>query len=421
MDERTAACHWLLMRLAGAIPDDALVRCRDWLAEGDLESLARVAAHAVRAARVPLSRPDLDLLVELLDLAGIDTAGLSLLDTTAFAHTSMFRFAATREGAQVEMAKIASGQAHLINSWSPAALDGDGPVDRIEQVLAVVALEESVVLGVWRAWRYPADGAPWPPPHRVFLVETDTDADLAAIAACMQQALLAAGEADPQVEVYSTGAELSIDQYRVLGADYFVAQGANADFAAIAARTQQALLAAARKANPQVEVYSTGAKLPSYQYFARAYGGLVWARDPDPGVRIARLYDEVDPVTGPRINPDYPRMDEPERGRVLRYLGSGEVLLEAMSGTSDVVDQNSSNSVPQSYRTDGFWIWNDAAEYYLKQHGVAPDVRLVEHIRARGYAAAPVNSLGRHRAHAALTRLFRGEAPEGRWRRTAEW
>jgi hypothetical protein len=38
----------MLLRLAGALPDDTLARCRDWLAGGELVELGRAVLHAVR-------------------------------------------------------------------------------------------------------------------------------------------------------------------------------------------------------------------------------------------------------------------------------------------------------------------------------------------------------------------------------------
>jgi hypothetical protein len=44
-----------------------------------------------------------------------------------------------------------------------------------------------------------------------------------------------------------------------------------------------------------------GAELPTYQRLALAYGALPWASTPEPDTRIASIFDEVDPQTGPRF------------------------------------------------------------------------------------------------------------------------
>ena len=92
---------------------------------------------------------------------------------------------------------------------------------------------------------------------------------------------------------------------------YTVEADEDANFATIAWSVQRALEAIG-EAHPQVEVYPTGFELPPYHRFARAHGELLWARTPDPGVRIAVLFDEVDPVLGPRFGADHPIVDAVE-------------------------------------------------------------------------------------------------------------
>lgn len=50
----------------------------------------------------------------------------------------------------------------------------------------------------------------------------------------------------------------------------------------------------------------------------------------------------------------------------------------------DVVDPARGAVVPMGLRTDGTWIWADAAAYYLREHHLAPDARLLAHIRRSG-------------------------------------
>jgi hypothetical protein len=142
--------------------------------------------------------------------------------------------------------------------------------------------------------------------------------------------------------------------------------------------------------------------LPRYQRLARAGGTLMWAREPDPGIQIVRLYDEVDEA-GPRMSPEHPSIDEPEAERLVAYLRDGEPLLLTTGRMDDVVDRTRVDAVPMSFRTDGVWIWSDASTYYLEQYRLSPDPRLVDHARGRNYQSPDVDGAARYRAMAVLT------------------
>ena len=73
--------------------------------------------------------------------------------------------------------------------------------------------------------------------------------------------------------------------------------------------------------DPQVEVYPVGAELPTYQRLAKAYASLIWASTPWPRLRMATVFDAVDPRTGPRFADEHERLDdEVESGKVTAYL-----------------------------------------------------------------------------------------------------
>jgi hypothetical protein len=106
-------------------------------------------------------------------------------------------------------------------------------------------------------------------------------------------------------------------------------------------------------------------------------------------VRPARLFDGVHPQAGPYFAADHELVvDEAERRRLLAFLRSGAPLVQTTARDRDVVDPRRGRRVPMGYRTDGAWIWNEAAAYYLDAHGLAPDPALCEHIRGCGYACA---------------------------------
>jgi hypothetical protein len=220
------------------------------------------------------------------------------------------------------------------------------------------AAGETGLRGMWRAWRYPAvPSSPWPPPRRIYLVETDLDTDVVELTARLQRRLAAAGETDPQVEVYPVGAEL-----------------------------------------------------PMYQRLAIADGALIWARTPAPEIRMAAVFDAVDARTGPWFEHDHARIDdEVEAHQVIEYLLAGEPLLITTAQMDDVVDRKRRNSVPMNFRTDGAWIWTDTTTYYLQQHRLSPDTGLLEHIRSSRYRVPAVDGVAIHRAMAVLRRPIEEE------------
>jgi hypothetical protein len=62
MSSADAACHDLLVRLAGRLPDELLWRMRDWLADGGREVLAATLPRELLRHRVGLTDHERDLL-----------------------------------------------------------------------------------------------------------------------------------------------------------------------------------------------------------------------------------------------------------------------------------------------------------------------------------------------------------------------
>jgi hypothetical protein len=324
-------------------------------------------AFAVVAQRIPLAAGDIALLGELLAADGGDSAALTQVPVAQVpvAQVPVAPAQVTPAQvtpAQVTPAQVAQAQVALSDPpppyrFGPAPPDApapprpdDAPLDEVDRAAVAAVAAEAGAHGLWRAWRYPADEAPWPPPRRIYLVETADTADLVELTARIQRHLAAAGETDPQVEVFPTAAEL-----------------------------------------------------PSYQRSARAYAGLIWARTPAPEIKIATVFDEVDAETGPRFAAWHERLaDEVEARRVLDYLNAGEPLLVTSERLDDVVDPSRRNAVPMNFRTDGSWIWTDTTTYYLEWHGLSPDTGLLAHVRATGYRMPPVDGVAIHRAMAVL-------------------
>lgn len=178
----------------------------------------------------------------------------------------------------------------------------------------------------------------------------------------------------------------------------FVVEVSNsADIAGVTGRLQQRL-AAAGETSPQVEVYPRDTELPTYQRLARGYGELVWAAAQDSGMQLASIFDDVDPQDGPRFSTDHPRLDEAEASKVAQYLRLAEPVLVTTARMDDVVDATRQYCVPLNFRTDGTWIWTEAAAYYAEEHKLEPDPGLLAHIRANNHIVPRVDGVALHRA-----------------------
>lgn len=339
---RSTACHWLLLRLAGWVPDDLITRCRSWLAADRDLDVARAVTFALLVQSMPLPEPDLDLLGELLVEAGLDPSVLDLVTVADDDAMPIYRFVADRKDVEAvaRRTEVPEDRPQALIEVCPAA-------DVVDAAVVTAAEAAPAILALWRAWRLPEGGSPWPPPRRVFVVEIATNEQV-EVANVLQQTLVSAGETDPQVEVYQTGADV-----------------------------------------------------PTYQNLARANGALLWARTAEPAVRVAALFPTGDHVGMPAERTDR-HLDHDERDRLLDYLRRGAAMLMTEARTEDVVDRRRGAVVPMSFRTDGEFIWTDAVAYYLAEYGMRPDSELVAHIRERDYRCSTVDGAGLRRALTAL-------------------
>ena len=328
---QAAAWHAVLLRMAGAIPDDLISEARGWLAEGQPVDVAQALAFAAVAAGVPVRAQDAALISAELLAAGEDAdvvQQLAILDEDVL-EPEQWSFSPILIDADTDLALMAP---MLDLTTDPEAF---AALDEIDRGAAAIAPEEGGVSAVWRAWRAPADGSAWPQPRRVFIVATTpglSGDELPGLTARLQEGLIAVGESDPQVEVC-----------------------------------------------PDDE------PIPGYQSAAFAHSALLWAREESRSIRIARVFDGVDPITGPMFHPDHPLIeDSVEIDRLAGYLEGALPVLTTSSLMADVLDPERPEVVPLTFRTDGEWIWTDTVSYYLRNHSLAPDEELLAHIRASG-------------------------------------
>jgi len=75
------------------------------------------------------------------------------------------------------------------------------------------------------------------------------------------------------------------------------------------------------------------------------------------------------------------------RGRVLKYLNQGIVLIRAMGNGSDRHNSQAPENVPLGFCTDGMWIWALGMAYYIEKYDLSIDPDLLAHIREQDFEA----------------------------------
>ncbi|MEV7043757.1 hypothetical protein [Amycolatopsis sp. NPDC051061] len=337
----TSELHEILLRVAGWLPDDALSRARSELADDRCADVAQLLAFAGRRSVLPLDEDDLDALAELLDSEGRDPAVLDAMELIPESSVLPWSFSPDWDTTDDGEADEGADGAMLLSALA-------------EQDLHAQVIDEPGVRGLWSAVRRPVDGAPYPAPRGVYVVEVDDDAEdvgePAELCARFQETLIAAGERDPQVEVVSV-------------------HGARS----------------------------------RYQRAAQLRGRLLWSPHDDAEVNVARVFDEVDPDEGPRFAPDHEKItDEAERARLVEYLETGTELLVTTGTMIDIVDPDQGSVVPMNFRTDGAWVWTDTVTYYLKTHHLAPDQELLAYLRSADEVPPTLDTVLLGRAMTAL-------------------
>jgi hypothetical protein len=341
------ACHSMLLRLAGQVPDELLTRSREWLAAREPEKLAQAIASYAGAARLAMPEQDAALLRWILEATGLDPTALDRID--------QIETTPSAEGAPLQHAFAPASpdvMARRAHEFGPCldlihGLESD-LADDLDRACAASVAGVPGTVALWRAWRTPADGSPWPAPRRVFLLAVGDPADSWQAAAVLQDQLARHGERDPQVEAFGL-------------------------------------------AEP----------LPAYQRAARAMSALLWTSTDHEPLRLAAVYDEG-PEDTPALAADRPRLTDLDRAVVADLLAGGTLVLSTTALLDDILDPARQRRVPMNFRTDGAWVWSDAIGYYVREHGIAPVAPLLEHLRS-GPPRDP-DAVALFRATAALTR-----------------
>ena len=93
-------------------------------------------------------------------------------------------------------------------------------------------------------------------------------------------------------------------------------------------------------------------------------------------------------------------LGEDETALVLRYLERQPAVLVGSGLGPDIF--TGEPDVPESYHTDGTWVWHASVPHYLRKYGTPPEPEFVEHIRDHAFQPPYVDKLLRRTAAADL-------------------
>lgn len=171
--ESGQACHELLLRLAGRVPDQLLWRYRDWLGEGAMGTLARVLPRSLLKHDV-----DLDQHEHRLQVAGL-----------------------VPHGADWHQVSSTLGVDEITESgymFTDTAPEGVNSVDPVSAVISAVLRSRRDVGEVRECWR--SEGSDRTAKRVLLVIGLD---DLARLTGELQRVLRVLGDEAPSVEVLS--------------------------------------------------------------------------------------------------------------------------------------------------------------------------------------------------------------------------
>lgn len=190
------ACHELLLRLAGRLPDQTLWRFRDWLGEGALPTLARTMPRALLKHDIDLEQHEHGLLVEALMPHGADRHQVS--STLGLDEVGDNRY-----------------------TFTMIEPDRGNTVDTVSVLVNAVLRGRPDVGHVRESWRQGGQGDR--PAKRVLLV--DAVAGMPRLTGELQRVLRALGDAEPAVEVLPPKFDLPVYHRGALENSCFVCSG----------------------------------------------------------------------------------------------------------------------------------------------------------------------------------------------------
>lgn len=199
MSDTEWACHELLLRLAGRLPDDILWRFRDWAATDAVVVLARALPRALLHDRIGLTDLEMNLLADAVLSNGADRAMLSSVEGVDELSESRYTFTAESPD------RVSMG-------------------DSATAVLGATLRGRQGVGEVRSSWR---QGGGDQVARRIVLIAAT--AGHARLTGEVQRVLRALGEHDPCVEVVPLGMELPPYHQAALAASEPICTGAEVD------------------------------------------------------------------------------------------------------------------------------------------------------------------------------------------------
>ncbi len=208
-----SACHELLLRLAGRLPDRQLWRFRDWLAVGALPELSHVLPLTLLRERVGLMDDEFRLMDIALRAHSLDLGLLSSVRELYELPELEYSFA----------------------EHDPEASTRHSLGDQLAVLLAALLRGRSSVGEVRATWRRPRHPAAHSGPieiRRVLLVTAS--GDHAALTGELQRVQRAVGEPDPCVEVLPEGIATPLYHRAALAASELLCVGADDPYGQLA-------------------------------------------------------------------------------------------------------------------------------------------------------------------------------------------
>lgn len=190
-----AACHELLLRLAGRMPDQLLWRYRDWLGEGAMTTLARTLPRTLLKHNIDLDQPEYRLLVAGLVPHGADWHQVS--STLGVDEVPENRY-----------------------TFTGSAPDWVNSVDSVSALVHATLRGRPDVGEVRESWRH-GDGEE---PKRVLLITAV--AGLPRLTGELQRVLRVLGDEEPSVEVMPPRFDLPTYHRAALASSELVCTGA---------------------------------------------------------------------------------------------------------------------------------------------------------------------------------------------------
>lgn len=189
-----AACHELLLRLAGRMPDQLLWRYRDWLGEGAMTTLARILPRTLLKHNLDLDQPEYRLLVAGLVPHGADWHQVS--STLGVDEVTDNRY-----------------------TFSGGAPDWVNSVDSVSALVHATLRGRPDVGEVRQSWRQ-GEGSP----TRVLLITAT--AGLPRLTGELQRVLRVLGDEEPSVEVMPQRFDLPTYHRAALASSELICTGA---------------------------------------------------------------------------------------------------------------------------------------------------------------------------------------------------